>query len=171
MTRRLPDSRKAETLRDLAVLAVARRGAMERSGAANLAVLREDDLMIGYHTPFNPLPKLAESAKYDAALKGRDGMRDTYGIDVWLEAEGKVFSAGWTPGGQMHVRLCKPGAWQARLLELAAPSRSHQRASAPEAARNRKLRRLEQENRNLRRAISGLMLDKLILTSAAAGKL
>lgn len=171
MQRQTSDDHRAKALRDLAVLAVARRGALERSGAANLAVLKQDDLMIGYHTPFNPLPKLADSAKYEAALEGNDRAHDAYGIEIWLDDAGKVFSAGWTPSGEMHVRLHKPGAWQSKLEEIAAPQRSRKKAAAPQAAKSQQLRVLEQENKNLRRAISGLMLDKLILAKAAAGKL
>jgi hypothetical protein len=167
----MSDDQQARSLRDLAVLAVARRGALERSGAANLAVLKQDDLMIGYHTPFNPLPKLSDNAKYAAALGNKDCGREAYGVDIWLEAEGKVFSAGWAPGGDMNVRLFKPGPWQSRLEEIVAASPVIRKVAAPRVAKSERLRVLEQENKQLRRTISGLMLDKLILAQAAAGKL
>ncbi|HEY2033569.1 MAG TPA: hypothetical protein VGH02_07755 [Rhizomicrobium sp.] len=192
----MPDDHQAKALRDLAVLAVARRGALERSGAANLAVLREDGLMIGYHTPFNPLPKLGDGAKYEAALERKDTTRNAYGVEIWLEEFGKVFSACWSRGDDLHIRLCRPGSWQIALKNIAhriekepAMPRKKRTTSArgekaiancptaipemslPDDGRNNRLRLLEQENKNLRRAISGLMLDKLILAKAAAGKL
>ena len=187
-------SRKTRELRDMAVLAVARRGALERSGAASLAILHERGLMIGYHTPFNPLPKMSDSAQYDAACRGKQAAREPYGIEIWLDGAGKVFTAGWTFDSEPHVRLCKRGAWQEVLKnivhdtgeeQIVMPSKKKTPevvaqkdivavpvvSAIPDGASTQRLRQLEQENKHLRRAISGLMLDKLILAKAAAGKL
>ncbi|HWA29946.1 MAG TPA: hypothetical protein VG867_02555 [Rhizomicrobium sp.] len=166
--------------------AVMTRGALEKSGNARLAVLRDQGLMIGYRTPFNPLPPLAPSARYEAALKGETCSSDPYGIDVWLEDFGKVFSASWTHGDALKVRLCRPGAWQSTLAAVAVPEivdaqptvtkeatmpRKKKAANDIEAAQQKRLKALEAENRKLRREISGLMIDKMILAKAAAGKL
>lgn len=203
MTFRTTSTERAKAIRDLAVHAVMTRGALEKSGAARLAVLREDGLMIGYRTPFNPLPPLLANARYDAALKGETHRNDPYGIDIWLEDFGKVFSASWDHGSAFNMRLCRSGTWQHSLAAVAVaemagaghqpttiaqeehsvprkPNTGEGRASRRRAAptpseavdsQRDRLRALEQENKTLRRAISGLMIDKMILAKAAAGKL
>jgi hypothetical protein len=191
-------------LRDLAMTAVMQRGRIEPSGGARLAVLKEGGLMIGYRTPFNPLPRIADSAKYEAAAAGKNHWCDAYAIDIWLEDVGKVFSVGWGLDEELRVRRCKPGPWQTTLETIAAApkfedmNRSEGLAMARKSTKreaeatkvstssqveaeiekadgsfdtNKSLRVIEMENRRLRRVISGLMLDKLILAKAAAGKL
>jgi len=51
--------------------------------------------MVGYHTPFNPLPPLGETAKYWAARDGKIGRLEPYGLDIWELDIGKVLSIGW----------------------------------------------------------------------------
>jgi hypothetical protein len=179
-------AKNVRELRDMAVLAVSRRGALERSGEASLAILHEQGLMIGYHTPFNPLPKMSDSARYDAALQHKQTTRAPYGIEIWLDGAGKVFSAGWAMDGEPQVKLCRSGGWQEVLRNIAnaAPESEFElrKTKTPEivateqpveplVCESQRVRQLELENKNLRRAISGLMLDKLILAKAAAGNL
>ena len=186
MTLRTTSAVKAGAIRDLAVHAVMTRGELEKSGSARLAVLRDQGLMIGYRTPFNPLPPLSPGARYDAALKGETYSSDPYAIDVWLEDFGKVFSASWTQDDTLKIRLCRPGTWKSTLAavavaetvndqsaatEEAAMPRKKRPANDIETAQQKRLKALEIENRKLRREISGLMIDKLILAKAAAGKL
>ena len=71
----------------------------------------------------------------------------------------------------MHVKLFRPGPWQAKLEEIAGSRKPGDTLGLPGDVRAKRLRYLEQENKKLRRAISGLMLDKLILANAAAGTL
>jgi hypothetical protein len=42
-------------------------------------------------------------------------------VDIWLTAGMiKVFTCYWFGAGRFEVITCRPGAWQARLLDLAA---------------------------------------------------
>jgi hypothetical protein len=173
MARRKWNETGARELRDAAMQAVMARGGLEPSGGAKLAVLREGDVMIGYRTPFNPLPKPSEALKYKAALAGRTRSHEAYGIDVWSEGSGKVFSAAWTTRDELRVELLKPGAWQDRITALAAPPDAARQPPRPTPLRaaERAIQSLERENRQLRRTIAGLTLDRLVLSQAAAGDL
>ena len=57
------------------------------------------------------------------------------------------------------------------MEEIAGSRKPGDTLGLPGDVRAKRLRYLEQENKKLRRAISGLMLDKLILANAAAGTL
>jgi hypothetical protein len=204
MKTRHQDDARMHALRDWAMSAVMQRGRFEPSGGAKLAILKEDGLMIGYRTPFNPLPKLRDRAKYEAANRGKNCRTDWYGIDVWLEDVGKVFSVGWGADRELRVHCCKAGPWQLTLERIAASSHKPDRdnvepvglskvtgkaKATPKSARlsdgsppgdnattrnfdeGKSMRRIEMENRRLRRVISGLVLDRAILAKAAAGRL
>ena len=104
-------------LRDMAVESAMRHGVFEASGEAKLVVLRDGGLMIAYRTPFNPLPRLSESMKFEAALRGKAGHREPYGIDVW-DRKGKVLSLGWRDGGVPIVDGYEPGSWERTLANI-----------------------------------------------------
>jgi hypothetical protein len=108
------------SLRDLAVAAAMHRGSFEASGETRLVVLRDAGLMIAYRTPFNPLPKLTEAMKFDAALRGKSAYREPYGIEIWHEKAGKVLSIGWRDECLPVVDHFDRGLWEQSLAELAS---------------------------------------------------
>jgi hypothetical protein len=164
-------SLKARALRDLAVRAVMARGALEPRQGSKLAILREKNLMIGYRTPFNPLPEPSEELKYRSAVAGRDTVRAAYGIDIWIEEAGKVFSVRWTLADELTIELVKPGAWQDTVAALSAQGMSGPRSASMARAADRAMRSLERENRQLRQTVANLSLDRLILSKATASEL
>jgi hypothetical protein len=195
MARQKSNHTKIGELRDLAVQAVMRFGELEQSGNARLAVVRQAGLMIGYRTPFNPLPQPNDGAKYEAALEGKRFWHARYGIDVWLEDAGKVFSAAWNSGGEIDTRLYKPGSWQNTLLSLASrretpvepyahskilprKRKSHNSKMAPatlvrrlDAMEATRLSELRAENHRLREVVSGPDLDSHSCSQAVCSKL
>lgn len=106
-------------LRDLAVEAAMQHGSFEASGEARLVVLRAAGLMVTYRTPFNPLPRLTESMKFEAALRGKSAYREPYGIEIWQERLGKVLSIGWRGETTPVVDGYEHGLWEQTLADLA----------------------------------------------------
>lgn len=106
-------------LRDVAVVTAMRHGAFEVSGDTRLVVVREADLMLTYRTPFNPLPKLTESMRFEAALRGKNAHREPYGIEIWQDRRGKVLSVGWRSGSAPVVDSYERGAWEQTLVHIA----------------------------------------------------
>jgi len=104
-------------LRDMAVSAAMRHGVFEASGEARLVVLRDGGLMITWRTPFNPLPRLSESMKFEAALRGRRGHREPYGIDIW-DKNGKVLSVAWRDDTAITIDSYEPGGWERGLTAI-----------------------------------------------------
>ena len=116
---RTAKSERVAKLRDLAVGAAMRHGSFEVSGEAKLVVLRETGLMVTYRTPFNPLPKLTESMRFEAALRGKSAHREPYGIEIWQEKLGKVLSIGWRGDNAPVVDGYEKGSWEQTLAEIA----------------------------------------------------
>jgi hypothetical protein len=112
-------TQRVVALRDLAVVAAMRHGCIEVSGEARLVVLREAGLMIAYRTPFNPLPRLTESMRFEAALRGKSAYREPYGIEIWQERLGKVLSVGWRNLDQPVVDNFEHGLWEQGLADIA----------------------------------------------------
>lgn len=106
-------------LRDIAVVTAMRHGAFEVSGDTRLVVVREADLMLTYRTPFNPLPKLTESMRFDAAVRGKNAYREPYGIEIWQDRRGKVLSIGWQDGNAPVVDGYERGTWEQTLAHIA----------------------------------------------------
>lgn len=123
-----------QRLRDYAVAVVMNYGRFETSGAARLAVFRSSNLMIAYHTPFNPLPSLDDQAKYFAAQEGRIAHLLPYGIDIWQLDVGKVLSMGWRDGEPPVVDIFRTGKWE-HLFD--SPRQSRQNKSGRRATRAR----------------------------------
>jgi hypothetical protein len=113
------ESRHAFSLRDLAVAAAMRYGSFEASGEARLVVMREAGLMIAYRTPFNPLPPLTDSMRFEAAVRGKNAYREPYGIEVWQERLGKVLSIGWRGDNPPVVDQYEYGLWEQTLADIA----------------------------------------------------
>ena len=116
---RIVNTERVVALRDLAVAAAMRRGCFEASGDARLVVLRQAGLMIAYRTPFNPLPRLTERMKFEAALRGKSTHREPYGIEIWQERFGKVLSVGWSGEEPPAVDAYEQGLWERTLAEIA----------------------------------------------------
>ena len=107
-------------LRDLAVVAAMRHGRFETSGDARLVIVHQDGLMIAYRTPFNPLPRFTETMKYEAAMEGRNALKEPYGIEIWEKRRGKVLSVGWRGAAAPVVDGYRNGAWEETLMAIAS---------------------------------------------------
>lgn len=110
----------ANRICDAAVRLAMDYGNFEKSGDARLIVLRQWGLMIGYHTPFNPLPRLTDEMRYLAAQEGRTAHLQPYGINIWQEDVGKVFSAGWGKGRTLQIDVHRAGGWHDVFEVMAA---------------------------------------------------
>jgi hypothetical protein len=95
------------------------RGGFEESGDTKLVVLREAGLMIIYRTPFNPLPRLTDRMKFEAALRGKGAYREPYGIEIWRDRLGKVLSVGWRGQNPPVVDAYEQGQWEHALAQMA----------------------------------------------------
>lgn len=131
-TERIVKADRIARLRDLAMLTVMRHGSFEASGEARLLVLRESGLMIAFRTPFNPLPKMTEGMRFEAALRKKAAYREPYGIDIWQERLGKVLSVGWRGANRPVVDNYERGLWEETLAEIACHGES--RDACPKCA-------------------------------------
>ncbi|MGD0190163.1 MAG: hypothetical protein ABSD74_05445 [Rhizomicrobium sp.] len=118
-TEKFVKSEQTVSLRNLAVAAAMRYGSFEASGEARLVVMREAGLMIAYRTPFNPLPTLTDSMRFEAAVRGKNAYREPYGIEVWQERLGKVLSIGWRGQNPPVVDHYECGLWEHTLADIA----------------------------------------------------
>ena len=64
--------------------------------------LKHDKFMFVYSTPFTRLETLP-------------GIYENYGLDIWVEGEGKVLSVWWEP---FDLRCFKNGEWVNKVLQL-----------------------------------------------------
>jgi hypothetical protein len=157
---RIVKTQRIEALRDLAVAAAMGRGGFEESGDTKLVVLREAGLMIIYRTPFNPLPAFTDRMKFEAALRGRGAYREPYGIEIWQDKLGKVFSIGWRDGKPVVVDGYEQGVWEQTLAQIAGleldSGLCRKRASAVASAKQPLRGKQHGHSRNRKRAqISG----------------
>lgn len=84
-------------------------------------------------TPFKDLdPGEASSPGYRHAVEDqRAGATLGYGLDVRLHGD-RVLGLLWSDDGVFEVNVFERGGWEARLLELTAPSERPSDAPAPE---------------------------------------
>ncbi len=97
-------------IRDAAVRAIKESGELVEVGGTSgrHPQVKIGGLTILYTTPFNPPPSHPE-------LFGPQ--RPPYGIDIWEDNGGKVFSALWDP---FEIVSFKRGPWVKYLLNLAS---------------------------------------------------
>jgi hypothetical protein len=76
------------------------------------------DVKILLRTPFQPLPPLSQSMRYQyAVLGGQENL--PYGLDIWF-ARKKVLNVEWNDEGLIQIGSYRPGEWEGQLSSFAS---------------------------------------------------
>lgn len=85
------------------------RGRFETCCVARLVDLRRPDVIIAYHTSFNPLPRPSELVLSCFAKEGKTCHLMPNALDVRPLDVGKVLSIGWRSDGDIVADLYRHG--------------------------------------------------------------
>ena len=103
--------------RDAALTLLRAKGEWMARGDIPFLMLMELGLTLALRTPFQPLPKGTERAKYMRALEGGRTILP-YGLEVW--APKKVLDVEWDDTGTVELIGYDPGEWEWRIRAAAA---------------------------------------------------
>ena len=118
---------RAIAIRDAARDIVAREGKWEEVGIGGGKRIRVrsasfERIKIVYTTPFQPIPEMSSTMKWQCALHGYDTKRHAYWIDIW-DSWKKVFFVLWNDDEGLTVSSFRRGDWEERVLGRAEDGR------------------------------------------------